>query len=1013
MAGLLGGGKTQAVTQPAVAGLQLQSSVYGKSIPIVYGSSRIAPNLIWYGDFYSVQQQSAAGAGGKGGVGGGGGGKGGGGSGSYNYYTAVQLGLCEGPVYQIGNIYVDKNIQSLESLGMTGFSGSYSQSPWSHLSTTHPSEALYYRGIAHMDNPNYSLGTSPHMPNHNVEIYGFFAYSCIPSVPDADPSQVVTDLLTNVHYGVGFPASKLGSFSVYQAYCIANGLWISPAYTEQSEASSMLDEIAQGTNSAFVWSSGALNLVPYGDQTITANGYTYTAPSAPLYDLTDNDFISDAGEDPVRLMRKRPADALNSIKLECLDRNNQYNPAVIEAKDQASIDTFGLRASSSRTMHIFCDTNAARLSAQLQLQREAIRNIYEFKVDQRYILLDPMDIVTITDTSLGLNQQWVRITEITEDADGTLTMVAEEYLNDSGDAATYTFERGGGYNVDYNEDPGQVNPPVIFEPPAQLTQALEVWLALSGGEIWGGAEIYLSTDGNSYQYVGRYNGSSRTGYLSASLPSVTESATGMTIDPTNTLSVDLSESAGELLSGSQQDATSLNTLCYADGELIAYQNATLTALNQYDLSYLIRGAYGSEIVAHNAGTQFARLDRSVFTFPFNQDQIGKTVYLKFCSFNIWGGALQNIADIEPFAYQITGAALLSEVADITNLRSSYVASITQLMWDEITDFRPIMYEVRKGTTWEGAQTLGRLAHPPFNVQGDDTYWVAAVTQAAPTIAVYSEAPEDIIITGSQITSNVIAEWDEGATSWSGTFGGTAYVLGGEVVTGSDGDVLSIADYLAYPDILQLTSQGNGSYEIPVGHRILTTNIAPCYILITWRSRGQHVNQSILESPDYLNLPDILDLGASAVTSVYPEVATSQDGGSTYGAWQKYFAGQYVGNGFKARMQLETMDPTVQAVLEEFIFAVDVPDRNDHYINLSIASGGTTLNFQPDGAVSAIPFNGGPAGSPTEPSVQVTILSSSAGDQLVLSSVSLTSCTIQIMNGGVGVARNVNVLAQGY
>ena len=50
---------------------------------------------------------------------------------------------------------------------------------------------------------------------------------------------------------------------------------------------------------------GMLTLVPYGDQSITANGYTYTAPSQAQYDLTDDDFVlAGSNTDPVRLIRK-------------------------------------------------------------------------------------------------------------------------------------------------------------------------------------------------------------------------------------------------------------------------------------------------------------------------------------------------------------------------------------------------------------------------------------------------------------------------------------------------------------------------------------------------------------------------------------------------------------------------------------------------------------------------------------------------------------------------------------
>jgi len=194
----------------------------------------------------------------------------------------------------------------------------------------------------------------------------------------------------------------------------------------------MLDEIAKSTNSAFVWTSGQLTLVPYGDQAAIGHGFTYSPPSAPLYDLTDDDFLangnatgsSGSNSDPIVVTRKRPADALNDIKLEFLNRGNQYNPEVVEALDQATIDITGRRGDGSRQAHLFADAPAARLSAQLQLQREGVRNVYQFTLGQRHILLDPMDIVTLSDPALGLAKQWVRISEIAEDDTGNLQVTA-------------------------------------------------------------------------------------------------------------------------------------------------------------------------------------------------------------------------------------------------------------------------------------------------------------------------------------------------------------------------------------------------------------------------------------------------------------------------------------------------------------------------------------------------------------------------------------------------------------
>lgn len=827
IAGLLGG-KSKKTASTVASGLSLQSSSYGRPVPIIYGTTRAAANLIWYGDFSPIAQSSSAGAGGKGGVGGGGGGKGGGGATSYVYQASFQFALCEGPIQGVGNVYVNKQVVSTASLGLSVFTGTYPQTAWGYLVSTHgsisetdtipgspyrvtvanaatflqdygvvgpfagsvftlvpgspganqysvatnsantqvtytfssanaganviisyqqggigsdqteetipssgpytvtinarnaqdlgvilgnaaytkvggspganqysvsngvytfnsansgsqvtisysaasqnpPFQALGYNGIGHIDASAYQLGNSPQLPNHNFEIKGVFSTSLAGiGVGDADPSLVAADLLTNTHYGIGFPSARLGSLSTYQAYCIANGLWISVAYTDQQAASAMLDEIARATNSEWVWSAGVLFLVPYGDQSVTANGYTYTAPSAPLYDLTDDDFTAlngstaaasaTATDGPVLLTRKRPADRLNSIKVEYLDRSNNYNPAVVEAKDQAFINLYGLRQNAATAAHLFADGNAARLSSQLLLNRQGVANVYSFQLDQRYVVLDPMDIVTITDSSLGLNRQWVRIVEVTENDDGTISVVAEEYLAGTGSAPQYSFQAGQGFAADYNGSPGNANAPVAFEPPVQITNTgLEVWLAISGGANWGGCDVYASTDGDTYKKLGRVTGSCRQGVLTQDLPPHADP------DTTDTLSVNLSQSQGILISGTQADADNLHTLCYVGGELLSFQTAQLTSPYTYSLTYLRRGAYGTTITDHTAGTKFARLDDGVFSVPYDKGQIGQTIFFKLVGFNVYGGGQQSISTVSPYSYTIAGPPLPGQV----------------------------------------------------------------------------------------------------------------------------------------------------------------------------------------------------------------------------------------------------------------------------------------------------------------------------------------------------------------
>src|SRR5690242_9082688 len=157
--------KVQAQQQPSVAGLQIQSSVYGKVIPLVYGTARIAPNLIWYGDFQAIAHQSnPSGGGGKGGVTGGGGKGGSGGSVTYTYQASVALGLCEGPINGIGTVWASKTETSLGALGLGLFAGAYAQAPWGYLSTAHPDQALGYSGTAYVAGAAYQLDENGQLP---------------------------------------------------------------------------------------------------------------------------------------------------------------------------------------------------------------------------------------------------------------------------------------------------------------------------------------------------------------------------------------------------------------------------------------------------------------------------------------------------------------------------------------------------------------------------------------------------------------------------------------------------------------------------------------------------------------------------------------------------------------------------------------------------------------------------------------------------------------------------------
>ena len=696
------GGKTSTISnsEQRILSLQVQQSSQGLTLPVVYGRARVAGNLIWYGDFTTIETKTTTRQGGKGG----------GGVQqediSYTYEAAVMMALCEGEIKGIGRIWRDKEkFESLSQLRLNLAKGGDEQPTWTHLQQPkHQAQAINYSGTAYIYSPNYELTKSAQIYQHNFEVIGKMGYSS--SIPDANPSEIIRDMLTNQNYGCGFPAENLGDTSVYGVYCRAAGIFLSPVYSEQTEAQQNISELLEQTNSAAVFSQGRLKIVPYGDVKLSGNGAVYVPNLTPVYDFTDDDFIVSGAEDPLRVERKTNADAYNQIQVEYLDRANDYNIAVAEVKDQANIEQYGLRPKDAVKMHGICDAKVANHVAQLLLQRALyVRNEYEFKLGWKYCLLEPMDLVTLTDEGLGLDKTPVRIIEIEEDEEGVLTVKAEDFPMGAATATAYPTQPSLGYSADYNKSPGNAHAPVVFEAPLQLTGGEpQIWLATAGGDMWGGAEVWISTDGDSYTRIGATNKKARFGSLSAPL------ASGAVFDRANTLNVEIS--AGQMTGGTEQDSRDLLTLCYVDGEFLAYETAELKGVGRYTLGNLTRGAYGSNIDRHNAGSQFVRIDEAMFKYAVPANWVGRTVWVKLVSFNVFGSGVQELAEVPAYSYTIKGAPL----GQIQNLRltSSWAyGKEAVIAWDKLGGADTYDVEVYAGNTQKRLRSLSGIVDNGF------------------------------------------------------------------------------------------------------------------------------------------------------------------------------------------------------------------------------------------------------------------------------------------------------------
>lgn len=669
-----GGGKTK----PQYTGLQTQTSSSALPVPICWGQNRVAPNIIWQGDFKSHKHKQ---------------GKGGGKSmTTYTYSASFQLGICWGEIHSVVTIWKDQSKITVGSSGTglgavvsgllsakngsglssawTFFEGTTPQAPWGYLTSKHPTEALGYSGIAHADIANYDLGQLNTIGQHSFEVQALRWNTGVGgTVLDADPALIVEDFLTNDSFGVGFDMSIWENLystadatttgdSTFQTYCRAIGFALSPCLVSQEAASDTLSRWAQLCNTAIVWTGYCLKMHPYGPDTITAHGVTYLPDFPVRYTLTDKDFIYD-GSDPFKFDRVDPADAYNSLSMIIANRANDYNELPVPWRDQGLVDRYGLRKADNLDAKEITTVDMAQIVVSLIGQRTAyIRNTFHFTLPLKYCLLEPMDIVEVIDPKLG--SFYILITDVEETDDDELEITAEEYPDAISRTSGNTAQQVTNTPKNTLAPPGPVNPPIIFEPPSSLAGSdPQVWVAVSGGDginadsNWGGCNVYLSTDDVHYVLIGTTNSIPRMGKLSASLATFS----GTNPDTAHTLSVNLAMSAGELDSeASSTDAAAGQNLCYVDGEYIAFEVPTLTSTYAYDLTNLWRGQYGSTIGAHASGTAFTYLDDAIFKYTLPKDYIGKTLYIKCQSLNLFDTAPQDLSEVTAYVFTPSGAA---------------------------------------------------------------------------------------------------------------------------------------------------------------------------------------------------------------------------------------------------------------------------------------------------------------------------------------------------------------------
>ena len=618
----------------------VNTAEYGTAVPEIYGTTRIGGNIIYYDDFTAHEHKETHRAG-----------KGGGKQTNitYTYSVATIIGLCEGQIAGVGRIWKDKEVYNYpsEGVGLSLFDGASTQAPWSYVAQHHPDKSLPYNGLAYMAGV-IDLGDSAAMPTYNFEIKGKLLSTG--DGVDVNPADYIRALLDRV----GLSDVNIENLDEYRKYCREADLLIStPADADESAVRDVVKEITGLTNAHIFWSNDRYKIVIIEDRPAGS----WTPDKTVQYDLTTDDFIPQSDGALVTYQRKDSADIYNRFPVEFSNRANSYEKESVAYQFSEDIANHGLRqANTINARYVYTKARAVKVAEMAARKNKYGRNQYTFTLDWAFCRIEPGDLVRISDKYSGIDRQVVRVTAVTEDDSGMLTVTAVSVPPGNYSAATYDVHDVDRPYIDYNKTaPDTI--PVIFQPPADLTaDGLELWIAAKGKEDgWGGCTVYVSDDNTNYRTAGQIAGSARCGKLTQPLSPMPNHPSG------NQAIVTCND---QLLSGTPQDAERKNTLCWIDGECMSYINANLRSNGAWLLSGLYRGQCNTAVRTHAKDTDFVRLDNSIFKVPFAKDDIGKKIYIKFCSYNIFGAGNQDLSEVKAYEYTLA-PYYIPPVASIT------------------------------------------------------------------------------------------------------------------------------------------------------------------------------------------------------------------------------------------------------------------------------------------------------------------------------------------------------------
>jgi hypothetical protein len=651
--------------------LRLQTSTYGVTIPKVYGTARVAGNIIWGTNF--VEHANTSEQGGKGG---------GGGSVStteYTYSVSFAVSLGKGPITGINRVWTDGKPFPLYESKYTVSSSNGDVNTLTFTAVAADADSTWTLttkdvggvqmlgvvsgGITYADcafGALYDNGLISFLVDYKTTSTAI-ANGTIFTL-DVEPS--AAKFTYNLHLGTEVQTADsimeavegVGNVPAYRgmAYIVFQDMYLGDFGNrppnlnfEVTTATTSLQTIVENISTESGIAAADVDATDLAGLTVT--GYSIESVSSgrnkiePLMTVFNFDGVERDGK--VYFLRRTTSGAI-SIPYEDLGahESESVEPLTITIADELEMprsvsvqyvsSDFDYQTQSMQSRRqlsnsknetnisvpiVMTDAQAQALAEKLLYEAWINRTGYETVLGPKYADVTPGKVLSITDDEDNIHTCVVTNSNYGKPGINKISAIAI-------DAVTYA---SANRTPDSNIVPGdgsaatQVYIEFLDLPklPDDTSATDNIYIAATG-QVYQGVDVYTSADGGStYTLLKQHLKQATMGYTLTELGAGTE----YIFDNKNT--VDVVVLNGTLSSRPKIDVLNGYNAAVIGSEIIGFTTATLLSTNTYRLSGLLRGRLGTEdqITEHTAGDRFVLLESgAIGTIPSASWYVART-----------------------------------------------------------------------------------------------------------------------------------------------------------------------------------------------------------------------------------------------------------------------------------------------------------------------------------------------------------------------------------------------------